>query len=295
MRTVWLMIVVVLVVFAVGIVSAEVEKDAKKSDIPLYDGKPGEKIGDVRINPKDGAEMVWVPAGEFLMGLNDAQMTLYESGMNFERWEVNLSRVGTQFELGSGSNHAGIPGYWMYKHPVTVAQYRRFCETTARQLAETPTWGWEDEHPVVNVTWQEAADYATWAGVSLPTEAQWEKAARGTEGRVYPWGNEWDASKCANSVEKKLASTQPVGRYPTGVSPFGCYDMTGNAWEWCADWFDARRKDPEPSRIPSVRGRVVRGGAWNLNDPNAFNCAVRVSRPPNAQGLNGGFRCAMNL
>ena len=87
---------------------------------------------------------------------------------------------------------------------------------------------------MVNVDWNDANAYAEWAGAALPTEAEWEKAARGTDGRIYPWGNDWDRTKCVNAVH----STMPVGSIPAGASPYGCQDMAGNVWQWCADWYD---------------------------------------------------------
>ena len=179
------------------------------------DTAPAPKRVEAGINPKDGAEMVWVPAGEFLMGSTD------DEGVRDERPQRKVY----------------LDGYWMYKTEVTVAQYRKFCEATNREMPEAPEWGWKEDHPVVNVSWHDAVDYAKWAGASLPTEAQWEKAARGTDGRVFPWGNEWDAGACANSVSWSLKGTKPVGSCPAGASPYGCVDMAGNAWEWCADWY----------------------------------------------------------
>jgi len=131
-----------------------------------------------------------------------------------------------------------LDGYWIYKYEVTVAQYRKFCNETGSNMPEAPSWGWQDDHPIVHVSWDNATAYTQWAGVRLPTEAQWEKAARGTDGRAYPWGNEWDATKCANSVGQRLSSTKPIGSYPSDTSPYGALDMAGNVWEWCADWYD---------------------------------------------------------
>ena len=144
-------------------------------------GNPNTPVaGATRINPKDGAVMVYVPAGEFVMG--DDQMP-----------------------RSSPRRTVTLDAFWIYKNDVTVAQYRKFCQATGRQMPQTPTWGWKDDHPVVNVTWDDAKAYCDWAGAALPTEAQWEKAARGTDGRMYPWGNEWDAGKlwCSRSVSEK--------------------------------------------------------------------------------------------
>src|SRR5580704_10252336 len=119
-----------------------------------------------KINEKDGAEMVWVPDGEFIMG-GDAYGAK-------PRRTVHTA------------------GYWIYKYPVTVEQYTRYCTENGVDWPKKPDWGYRHNHPVVNVSWHEAATYCKWADVSLPTEAQWEKAARGTDGREYPWGDAWD-------------------------------------------------------------------------------------------------------
>jgi len=311
---------VVVVFFAVGVTWAadQPQGDTKsgKKDIPLYDGKPGEKIGDVCVNPKDGAEMVWVPAGEFLRGSTDKEIaTLLK---DFSAANDPIKKI---IEAEKPQRKVYLDGYWIYRHPVTVAQYRKFCEATGRDMPEAPSWGWKDNHPMVMVNWQDATDYAKWAEVSLPTEAQWEKAARGTDGRKYPWGNEWDASKCANSgmgvyptavVEKKLESTQPVGSYPAGASPYGCMDMAGNVCQWCADWYDPKYYKKAPARNPTgpskpVKfellpglmpgwtvdgGRVLRGDSWDIGNYGSFRCANRSRSVPSNRFDYCGFRCA---
>ena len=125
--------------------------------------------------------------------------------------------------------------------------------------------------PVVGVNWYEAAAYASWLSEKtgknyrLPTEAEWEKAARGTDGREYPWGNEFDKNNC-NSKECGLGRTSPVGIFIKGESPFGCLDMAGNVYEWCFDWFDGGYYKKSPKKNPqgpkTGSGRVLRGGCW---------------------------------
>jgi hypothetical protein len=120
------------------------------------------------------------------------------------------------------------------------------------------------------------------------------RAARGTDGRIWPWGNEWDRSKC-NTSDGGPGVTTPVGRYPQGVSPYGCHDMAGNVWEWCADWFaeDYYRRGPlrNPTGPESGSARVLRGGSWN-NEPRFARCAIRGGDVPALRGDLRGFRCA---
>jgi len=138
-------------------------------------------------------------------------------------------------------------------------------------MPSKPKWGWIDNHPIVNVSWNDAKAYADWAGVVLPTEAQWEKAARGTDGRIYPWDNEWDAIKCVNFTNSK-SGTKPVGSILSGSSPYECLDMAGNVWEWCGDWYGADYYKNAPAKNPTGpvtgenRVRVLRGGSWYYGD-----------------------------
>jgi formylglycine-generating enzyme required for sulfatase activity len=241
MKTIWLLVAVILVVEFVWPATVSI----------------------VKINPKDGAEMVWVPAGEFLMG-SDYKTNRDISG-------PAILDVGEMWGSYSKSQKVYLDGYWIYKYEVTVAQYRKFCSETRRKIPYQPKWGWIDNHPIVNVTPKDAVDYANWAGASLPTETQWEKAARGTDGREYPWGNVWDVSKC-NEPSKGPQKTQPVGTYPAGASPYGCMDMTGNVFEMYADWYIRLYHKTDPTK-KNFYGYVrdLRGGSW---------------------GYDGGGRCA---
>jgi len=171
--------------------------------------------------------------------------------------------------------------YWIDKYPVTNEKYRAFilAEGYGNQACWSPEgWRWKTknniivpeywndnkwnraDHPVVGVSYYEAEAYAKWAGKRLPTEREWEKAARGEDGREYPWGDEFDKEKC-NSAETDLKHTTPVTLYPKGVTPYGCYDMAGNVWDWCAGWYDEEKKDC----------CVLRGGSW-FNDPEFPAC-----------------------
>jgi len=247
----------------------------------------GSRIGDISTNPKDGAEMVWVPDGDFLMGSSDEQIAKVRSGqMNFDpEW----------YDNEKPQHRVYLNGYWIYKTEVTVAQFKKFCKENKREMPKAPDWGWVDSHPMVMVTWQDAVDYAKWVGASLPTEAQWEKAARGTDGRTYPWGDLWDSSICTNGIGGLLTSTQSEGIYPAGASQYGCMDIAGNVWEWCEDWYsqDYYSKSPAENPIGPVDGenRILRGGSWFNQNTDFFRCAFRYNLLPTKLVRDTGFRC----
>ncbi|MBM3234751.1 formylglycine-generating enzyme family protein [Candidatus Poribacteria bacterium] len=246
----------------------------KKIQNDLADAEAEQAPHRVVRNPKDGAEMVLMPAGEFLMGSDKSKDNLADDD------ELPQRKVY-------------LDGYWIYKYEVTVAQYRKFCQETGKQMPEEPSWGWQDEHPIANVTWDDAVAYCQWAGVELPTEAQWEKAARGTDGRIYPWGNEWDASRCNNKTTGPGLTTA-VSSYPAGGSPYGVMDMAGNVWEWCADWYDkkyyASAPDRNPSGPTSGTKRVLRGGSWVIGSPIYLRAADRYGVSPEVSYSFYGFR-----
>jgi len=221
-----------------------------------------------KLNTKDGSVMITIPAGKFTMGSSDGGL--------MER-PVHTVYLDT-YQIG--------------KYEVMVAQYRKFCKATGRKMPKAPSWGWNDNHPIVNVTWSDAAAYCKWAGGRLPTEAEWEKAARGTNGRTYPWGNTWDKSKCANPELGLRSTTAPVGSYPAGASPYGCMDMAGNAWEWCQDLFLPYPGSNNTDYINTFR--VLRGGCW-YNPGSAsyvYRCACRYDYDPHACTEGFGFRLA---
>jgi serine/threonine-protein kinase len=227
-----------------------------------------------RANPKDQAEMVFVPAGTFTMGDS--------SGDSDER----------------PAHKVYLDGFWIYKTPVTVAQYRKFCEVTHREMPDEPNWGWQDDHPIVGVTWNDATAYAKWAGVRLPTEAEWEKAARGTDGRKYPWGNRWDSSRlqCSKGDWGDSGGTASVGAHPEGASPYGVLDMAGNVWEWMADWYEvgyyANAPKRDPKGPPTGTKRVLRSGSWRGFSPSIFRVVSRGANRPDKGLVIYGFRCA---
>jgi serine/threonine-protein kinase len=192
-----------------------------------------------------------------------------------------------------------LSAFYIDRTPVTVREYRRYLET----VGEEPSPEWlkynppeRDEHPVVYVSWHEANAYARWAGKRLPTEAEWEKAARGDDGRTFPWG-EVPPSELHACFGGK-SGTDPVGRHPRGASPYGAQDMAGNAFEWVEDWYDngyyAVSPEVDPRGPESGSKKVLRGGSF-VHKPFALRCATRGRYTPEEQRANHSFRCAFSL
>jgi len=221
--------------------------------------------------------MVLVPAGKFTMGTNKSDGT----GDNVPR-AYNDARPEHQVTL---------PAFYIDKTEVTNADYLKFCKSTHYPVP----LNWKDgmfpaseaEFPITRVSWFEAAAYARWVGKRLPTEAEWEKAARGTDGRTYPWGNDWD--------EKKLiwGRSQPdkVGLKPAGAAPYGALDMAGNVYEWTSDWYVAYPQASMTYPEYNQTLKVVRGGGfygYNFATATYF----RSVDYPRARSEWIGFRCA---
>ena len=172
--------------------------------------------------------------------------------------------------------------FYMQEHEVTNAEYRRF---DPNHDADAP-----NDHPVVNVSWFDAMAYAQWLGGSLPTEAQWEFSARGKEGREYPWGNETLTPDRAN-YGGNVRSTTRVKSYPKGATPEGIYDLAGNVWEWCRDWYGDYRGEEQTDPVGPDSGsfRVLRGGAF-YNCPGHLRAAYRINYVPQNRNDRIGFR-----
>jgi formylglycine-generating enzyme len=249
--------------------------------------------GDVWINPQDGAEYVRIPAGEFLYGEEKQRLHLDEFWM--QKTPVTNAEFKRFIEAGGYAN----PDYWQEAAVAGRWQDGKYVDYGGSTRTQPVYWNdtkWnQPDHPVVGVSWWEALAYARWAGVRLPTEAQWEKAARGTDGRAYPWGDEWDPAR-VNTQESGIKQTTPVTRYAQkGASPYGVVDMAGNVWEWCSTrWGFSDPYTPDDGR-EGLRGgddvlRVIRGGSWYLDETWA-RCAARLRNYPRSRDLNGGLGC----
>lgn len=201
------------------------------------------------------------------------------------------------------SHTMSLPAFSIDLYEVTNGQYKEFVDATHRALPENWTNGTYPEgkknHPVVFVTWYDAHDYCAWTGKRLPTEEEWEKAARGTDGRLYPWGNDFDPKK-ANTPQSHSTGTMPVGSFPQGRSPYGLYDMGGNAWEWTESWAKAYPGSPIPNgHYFTGEYKVLKGGSWV--DCSFYRCGIssltfnRGYFKPQTENQGFGFRCAKDV
>ena len=230
-------------------------------------------VGTVWVNPTDGAEMVWVPGGSFPMGSEDGHLD---------------ERPAHRVEISQG--------FWLYRTAVTNAQYERFFKATDHMPPEEPWWGRRRENlPVVNVSWSDARAYCEWAGARLPTEAEWEYAARGEDGKKYPWGNRFpDSSRAVFGT----VCPDAVGSLPRGASWCGALDLAGNVWEWCEDWYSSDYYKVSPTIDPSGPEtgllKVLRGGSWSRN-LDFLRAATRRGFDPALQTSFLGFRPARNV
>jgi len=257
-------------------------KEAWPSIKPLLDQKRYAYLHKLLMNwelpiPKQGlirliqkhwqAEMVWISEGTFTMGST-----------------LDPDEEPTQIRK--------LHGYYIDRTEVTNEQYRLFIKDTGHPIPVSwETGPIQEKWPVHGVSWEDAQAFAAWIGKRLPTEIEWEKAARGSDGRIYPWGNHFEPGFC-NSIEAKINQCTPVAQYPLGNSPYGCCDMIGNVLEWTADVYAPYPGGREP-RLVRPDYRVARGGSWYYSK-DSLRVTNRYPLPQKIRLVAIGFRCALD-
>ena len=308
----------ILVIAAVFLISQLVKKEVKPPEEPAFIKEVKSKGAQIKPIGKDfweayypayGITMIYIPPGEFMMGQTHEE----------KKWlidQIGEKNYNSNYTDETPLHKVYLDGYWMGKYEVTFAQYDRYCHETKIKKPGDEGWGRENR-PVINVSWDDAVDYCRWLSqktglrFKLPTEAQWEKAARGNDQRKYPWGNtepyyngKWYANYCAyESWEKRgedgFTYTAPVGSYRLGASPYGILDMAGNVWEWCSDCYEAGYYKNSPLKNPAGPGggsiRVVRGGSWKYSGARFLRCANRFYFRPADRGGDLGFRLRQDI
>ncbi|MCX5866749.1 MAG: SUMF1/EgtB/PvdO family nonheme iron enzyme [Proteobacteria bacterium] len=264
-----------------------------------------------------GVPLILIPAGEFMMGCKGAGFNQNRNNQQQDRRDnLDPGYADRQCQEDENPYHrVWLDAYYIDKFEVTLDHYARCAR--AGKCPEPGkvgycNWGQpgKGDHPVNCVDWNQAGAYCEWTGKRLPTEAEWEKAARGTEGRIYPWGNEFDCHRGNFDDEKDrdpelipggpdcdgYKTTAPVGRFSAGASPYGVMDMAGNVWEWVSDWYGDNYYRDTTSRNPSGPAggtvRSLRGGGWYSNATFLLRTSRRGWADPNYQGDHYGFRCA---
>jgi formylglycine-generating enzyme required for sulfatase activity len=258
----------------IQIVPTPTSKPLPPTPTPIPTPTPVPAGAEAPTEPPVAEMMVEIPAGEFIMG-NDG-------GDDDEKPAHTVT----------------LEAFEIDKFEVANADFAKFVEETGYQteVEKTGEVGWRrytegrDNHPVVKVTWNDANAYCEWAGKRLPTEAEWEKAAKGEEGFIYPWGNEWDPAK-TNAKERGIRDTVSVGSFPEGASPYGVFDMAGNVWEWTADWYQAYPDSVYQSEYFGEKFKVTRGGGW-FQAADLVTTSNRSATDPSAANDDLGFRCA---
>ena len=297
-------------------VSVQVDRDNQGAWLVPVWSLSGDVGGNVQ--PGAGKSIQWNAGLDYDRHMANAQVRVTaHSLVDGAPQDMALVPVG-EFVMGSAAvggdavpEHAvWLDAYWIDVFEVTNREYQLFCDATSRAYPPDPGFSGMSgyftnypDYPVVNVYWSDAAAYAAWAGKRLPTEAEWERAAKGnTDNRLWPWGDSYNAGFGgtlfhANSSEAGdgYPYTAPVGSFPTGMSTAGCLDMAGNVWEWCSDWYSGSYYSSSPYANPqgpaSGTNRLVRGGTWDYISSNT-RCAFRNSYLPTSRHNSRGFRCA---
>jgi formylglycine-generating enzyme required for sulfatase activity len=277
--------------YAAGMVAMQAERwDAAVFYFQaLLDRDPGCAAVEDQLARALDSSMVYVPEGEFAMGsdLGDPderpQRVVYLDSYEIDRYEVTNVQYRRFLRATGGDGPRRWPGRHLH------LRFERAPDWSGNRYPPGEAY-----HPVVGVRWEEAAEYCAWVNKRLPTEAEWEKAARGTDGRVYPWGDAWNAGR-ANTDDEGAHYTRAVGSYPSGASPYGALDMAGNIWEWVSDLYDRQyyswAADRNPRGPSSGTGeRILRGAAWD-SSPDQARASYRNATHFFGPNFRVGFRC----
>lgn len=236
--------------------------------------------------------MVFIPDGSFIMGSSEKD-----------------GRIGFDIGVDELPRHeVYLKGFFIDKYEVTTSRYKKFLDATGHSPPYDPRfpdiYPWRDEgsvpeeladHPVIYVNWYDADAYCRWTGKRLPTEEEWEKAARGIDARMWPWGNKYDKNK-ANVEDINAGGTLPVGSFSDGVSPYGVYNMAGNVVEWTASWYKAYPGSKLKRRTFGKKFKVIRGGGWLLpGNPYSRTTNRSYASLPKKRHRSIGFRCAKDV
>ena len=243
-------------------------------------------IGFSGVSKTEAGEMILIPEGPFSMGSSDED--IFGAAKQFHSETLDWYRDETP------AHNVHLPAFQIDKYEVTVGDYKIYMAATGKPAPREFVNARlnNPRQPVVSVAWQVAKDYCLWAKKRLPTEAEWEKAARGTDKRYYPWGNEPDALN-ANIRGKgdNYRNTSPVGKFPEGASPYGVMDMSGNVWEWMEDWLQPYPGNEYENDFYGERFKVIKGGSW-YSSLDLARPATRGKALPNQKKNYIGFRCA---
>jgi len=269
----------------------------------------------------DLENMVLIPAGEFLMGSKEGegafdehpQHTVYLDPYYIDKYEVTNAQF-REFVEATGyvtdAERKGRGEVWNPRDPLKRVFFGgvnwQHPNAWRKSPVEHPAI-WENydivtrmNYPVVQISWNDAEAYCRWVGKRLSTEAEWEKAARGSKGQVWPWGDEFDLQKDNVTAYTNMGTEEPMpfGQFSTDVSPYGVYDMAGNVREWIADWYASDYYAHSPAKNPmgaeTGQFRVLRGGSWANSDSSNLRCSSRAYKPPDYSSNFVGFRCAWN-
>ena len=232
------------------------------------------------------SDMALIPAGDFYQGSSEEMVD----------WAINKFRAESRewYRDETPVYKVYLDDFLIDKNEVTVGQYKKYVEETGKpqpKYVKDPNFN-QDNQPVVGIAWQEASDYCEWRGKRLPTESEWEKASRGPDAKIYPWGHQVDETKAnVRGMNDKYRYPAPVGMFPQGQSLYGLMDMSGNVWEWTDSWYQPYPGNEQKNDLFGKKLKVTKGGSWAANMDLARS-ALRGKMLPDQRQNYLGFRCA---